>query len=45
MIKSLSKFKKLIKTLELEKEIKKLVDASKRFFSFIDGEIKIDNIY
>ena len=45
MIRGLSKFKKLIKTLELEKEIKKLVDASKRFFGFIDEEIKIDNIY
>ena len=45
MIKGLSKFKKIIKTLELEKEIKKLVDASKRFFTFIDEEIKIENIY
>nr|DAK90070.1 MAG TPA: hypothetical protein [Caudoviricetes sp.] len=34
-----------IKTLDLEKEIKKLIDASKRFFGFIDKEIKIDNIY
>ena len=45
MIKGLSKFKKIIKTLDLEKEIKKLVDTSKRFFGFIDEEIKIDNIY